>query len=136
MKFDVTELLFQTTFWVTKTGVLLGQAEGAEIAEEAAPAVNPFVQFFASPINLFLICAMLFMFIVVRPQQKQARQLQDRLKELKKNDRIVTASGIHGTVVQAGDDETISIRIDENTGTRIKINREAIAKIITPENKG
>lgn len=122
----------------------------AQAAQEAAPAVlpaapdgeaaaadvNPFLQFFANPINLILISAILFMFIVVRPQQKQMKQQQRALAELKKNDRIITASGIHGTVVQVGSGEpVVTIRIDDNSGARMTINRESISKIVNSETK-
>ncbi|MCA9126282.1 MAG: preprotein translocase subunit YajC [Planctomycetales bacterium] len=139
MKLEFSLILFQSMDLVSHAASLLGQVKTdiSSAAENADKTVNPFVLFLSSPINLFLVCAILFMFIVVRPQQRQMKQLQQSLKELKKNDRIVMASGIHGTVVQAvAGDDTVMIRIDESSGTRIKINRDAIAKIIAPENKG
>lgn len=122
--------------------ILLAQLDGVpdaapDAAQEAAPEGFGLVtQFLSNPFNLILISAILFMFIVVRPQQKQMKQLQKSLAEMKKNDRIITASGIHGVVVQAAADEpTVTIRVDESSGARLTVNRDAIAKIITPENK-
>ncbi len=97
-----------------------------------APALNPFLEFFASPINLLLLSAILFMFIVARPQQKQRKEQEQALSGLKKNDRVVTNSGIHGIVVQTNAEEgTVTLRIDENTQARMTVNRDTIA-IITP----
>ncbi len=91
-------------------------------------------QFFSNPLNLILLSAILFMFIVVRPQQRKYKDLQKALADLKKNDRVVTASGIHGTVVQISpESNTISIRIDENSGARMTVNRDAVATIVEPE---
>ncbi len=109
----------------------------AQLADEAAEpmsAMGLMGQFFSNPLNLILISAILFMFIVVRPQQQAARQAQAALAALKKNDKVITASGIHGTVIQAGEGEpTIVVRIDENTGTKITINRDAVSKVVTAD---
>lgn len=84
-----------------------------------------------SPVNLILFSGLLFVFLVLRPQQKQMQEMQGKLAGLKKNDRVVTASGIHGTVVQTGsEDSVVVLRIDENSGARMTINRESIARIV------
>ena len=105
----------------------------AEVAQ-AAPSLLE--QFFGNPLNLLLISGILFVMLVLRPQQKQAREMQAALAGLKKNDKVVTASGIHGTVVSAGSDEAVvTIRIDDNSGARMTVNRDAIAKILNSETK-
>ena len=48
------------------------------------------------------------------------------LKEVKKNDEIITSGGIHGTVVNVQDD-CLTLRIDDNT--RIKIQKSSISRI-------
>ncbi|GAB5402183.1 MAG: hypothetical protein Aurels2KO_04140 [Aureliella sp.] len=109
-------------------------AELEQTAAEPVSAMGLMGQFFANPLNLILISAILFMFIVVRPQQQAAKQAQAALAALKKNDKVITASGIHGTVIQAAEGEsTIVVRIDENTGTKITINRDAVAKVVTAD---
>ncbi len=115
-----------------------GQVADAGGGADGAPAqaVNPFVEFLTNPFNLMLLSAILFMLIVVRPQQKQLKNQQKALSELKKNDRVVTNSGIHGTVTQANANETVvTIRIDENSGAKMTINRDTIAKIISTDSK-
>jgi preprotein translocase subunit YajC len=56
------------------------------------------------------------------------------LKNLKKNDRIVTTGGIYGIVtnIQLDADE-ITIRVDETTNTKIKITRSALQRVVTSE---
>ncbi len=119
-------------------------AQGGNEAVEAvgnageAPAepVSFFAQFFGNPLNLILISGILFILLVLRPQQKQMKEMQQALAALKKNDRVVTASGIHGTVVQAGtDDKVVTLRIDDNSGARMTVNRDAISQIIAPDAK-
>lgn len=103
-------------------------------AAETVNNVNPIFAFFSNPINVLLFAAILFMFIVVRPQQRQAKQTQKALADLKKNDRIVTNAGIHGVVVSTND-KVVTIRIDENSGARMTINRDSISKLVSPETK-
>lgn len=53
------------------------------------------------------------------------------MSALKKNDRIVTIGGIHGTIVSAPpDSKVVTIRIDESSNARIKLNRTAIAAVV------
>lgn len=110
------------------------QPAGAD-ANGAAPP-GSILEFFANPLNLILISAILFMFLVARPQQKQRREQEEALAGLKKNDRVVTNSGIHGVVVQTNTDEgTVTLRIDENTGARLTVNKDTIAKITPSDSK-
>ena len=79
---------------------------------------------------------MLFFFIVIWPQQRQAKTQQmaheKALAGMKKNDRVITSGGIHGVIIQANADEpVITIRIDEISGARMTVNRDAVAKVFT-----
>ncbi|MEM7478617.1 MAG: preprotein translocase subunit YajC [Planctomycetota bacterium] len=94
------------------------------------------MQILGDPFMLIIISGILFILLVLRPQQKQMKQLQESLANLKKNDRVKTTGGVYGTVVQANADEsTVILRIDENTGTRITIDRDKIAGIVVEEEK-
>ena len=125
----------QTGGAVEGTGTEGPVTEGAGAVEGAAE-VGFFEQFFGNPLNLILISGILFIMLVLRPQQRQMKELQQSLANLKKNDRVVTSGGVHGTVVTAAAGEaTVTIRIDDNSGARMTVNRDAIAKIVEPENK-
>ena len=65
-------------------------------------------------------------FLILRPQKEKQKQHETMLKDLKKNDEIITTGGIHGIVVGTKDD-TIMIRVDEHT--RLEIDRGAVATI-------
>jgi preprotein translocase subunit YajC len=134
MKFGTA---FPMSEWVIPFVAQAAQATGE--GAEGAPAPTPtglLLEFLASPLNLILISAILFMFIVARPQQKQRKEQEQALSGLKKNDRVVTNSGIHGIVVQTNSEEgTVTIRIDENTGARMTVNRDTIANITPSDSK-
>ena len=72
---------------------------------------------------IFLIFA-IFYFLLIRPQQKQQKKHQQMLSQLKKNDEVVTNGGIHGTIVNL-DEETVTLRVDDNT--RIKFQKNIIS---------
>ena len=66
-------------------------------------------------------------FIVIRPQQKQKRERDTMLRAIKKGDRVVTTSGIHGTV--AGIDEhTVVLRVGDQV--KLTYDRAAVARIV------
>ena len=62
-----------------------------------APAAgrSPLLPFVFQVVAIFAI----FYFVMIRPQQKQRRQHEDRLRNLRKGDEVVTAGGIVGRVV-------------------------------------
>jgi preprotein translocase subunit YajC len=68
-------------------------------------------------VNLLPILSIfaIFYFILFLPQQKQQKEAKKMLDNLKKNDQIVTASGIHGTIVNVKE-ATFIIRVDDNGG--------------------
>ena len=76
------------------------------------------------PIILIFV---VFYFLIMRPQQKQEKDRQLMLKNLNKNDEVVTSSGIHGTIVNLKD-KTIIVRVDDNVKLEIEKNSIAYVK--------
>ncbi len=73
-----------------------------------------------------VLMVVVFYFLLIRPQQKQAR-LQDELRKgLKKGDKVVTSSGILGTVVGVKD-KTVTIRSDD---TKLEILKSAVGQVV------
>lgn len=75
------------------------------------------------PIFLIFI---IFYFLLIRPRQKQEKELLAMLKNIKKNDQVVTTGGLHGVVLNLKD-KTITVRIDDNV--KVEIDRNAISRI-------
>lgn len=78
----------------------------------------------------FVLIFIIFYFLLILPQQKKQKQLKLMLDALKKGDKVVTASGIWGTVTNLGKD-TVTLQIADNT--KIKIQREHIARLRADE---
>ncbi len=83
----------------------------------------------ASFIPLILIFGV-FYFMLIRPQQKQAKQHQQFLNELKNGNKVVTKGGIHGTITGLTD-SVITLEIADNV--RVKVSRASIAGPLTKE---
>lgn len=99
--------------------------------EGAAGELTPTQSIVASPFPLIAILFFLYYFMVYLPERKKRREEKEMRSRLKKNDRIITIGGIHGTVVSApSDSNVLVIRIDENGSTKMKINRSAVATVI------
>jgi preprotein translocase subunit YajC len=76
----------------------------------------------------------LFYFLILRPQKAKDQQFRSMVDALKEKDRVVTIGGIHGVVTGVQRDAGIvTLRVDESTGTKIKVGTSAIAKIVTDE---
>lgn len=84
---------------------------------------------FASFIPLILIFVV-FYFLLIRPQQKQAKQHQQFLSELKKGTKVLTKGGIHGVITDL-DGNVLSLEIAKDV--TVKISRDAVAGAITKE---
>lgn len=70
----------------------------------------------------------IFYFLLIRPQQKKAKEIKKMLDELKKGDKVVTAGGIYG-VIESVETGTVTVKIAENV--RVKVSRNSIATIRT-----
>ncbi|OQX12463.1 MAG: preprotein translocase subunit YajC [Desulfobulbaceae bacterium A2] len=90
----------------------------AHAAGDAAPSAAPGGQLM-SFVPLVLIFVV-FYFLIIRPQQKKAKDHQNFLSNLKKDDEVVTSGGLYG-VVTGLTDSTVSLQIAE--GVRVKVSR-------------
>ena len=82
---------------------------------------------------LILIFVVIYMFMLRGPKKQQQKHKQ-MVQALAKNDRVRTIGGILGTVVDVRGDE-ITLKIDENNNTKIKVTTSAIGKNLSQEGK-
>ena len=88
-----------------------------------------------SLLPLYAVMGLIFYFIFFRPQSKERKKREAMLSAIKKNDKVVTAGGIIGTVTSTRDDE-ITLKVDESTNTKITFSRAAIQKVVTASSDG
>ncbi|NTU59903.1 MAG: preprotein translocase subunit YajC [Deltaproteobacteria bacterium] len=68
----------------------------------------------------------IFYFLLIRPQQKRAKEQKAMLEALKRGDEVVTASGILGRVANIADD-VVTLEVEQNV--KIRFQKSAIASV-------
>ena len=90
---------------------------------DAAPAAQT-----ASGWSTWLMLILIFVvmwFFMIRPQRKQQKELQKFRDGLKKGDKVVTAGGIFGTVVEIKD-STLLLEVDKDV--KIRVSKASVSK--------
>ena len=73
----------------------------------------------------------LFYFLIWRPQQQQEKKRRAMNDALKKNDKIVTAGGIFGTVVSVDPTgDKLVVRIDDDKGVKMTMTRSSVTRVL------
>ena len=103
----------------------VAHAMGAAPQGDGAAGGNP-ITAFAPLIIMFVI----FYFLLIRPQQKKAKQHKELLSNIKKGDHVLTSGGIYGRVTASADDV---MTVEISSGVEIKINRNFISTVVNPE---
>jgi preprotein translocase subunit YajC len=113
-------------------GLFLQAVILAQVPANGAPDGQP-----TNMLGMFLpmmIILALFYFMMIRPQKRQQQEMRDMVKNIKENDRIVTIGGIYGVVTNVQRDaDRVTVRVDEATGTKIRVGMTAIARVLTTE---
>ena len=92
-------------------------------AAGGAPAAGG-IQSFLPIIILFAI----FYFLLIRPQQKKAKEHREMVASLNKGMRVITSGGLYGTITKV-EETTVGLEVAE--GVKIKVGRGNIAMVIT-----
>ena len=97
---------------------------------QAAPGNGLDPTIFLMPLGI----AFIFYFLIYRPNAEQDKKRRAMIDGMKKNDRVVTAGGVHGVVVSI--DPAVGqvvLRIDDEKGVRMKVDRGSIARVLESE---
>jgi preprotein translocase subunit YajC len=101
-------MMFISEAWAQAAGAPAG---GGDMLMTLAPMVLIFV---------------VFWFLLIRPQQKKAKEHRAVVAALKRGDRVVTTGGIYGQVTQVADDH---LMVEVAEGVKIKVVRDAISAV-------
>ncbi|MEI7910455.1 MAG: preprotein translocase subunit YajC [Verrucomicrobiota bacterium] len=100
-------------------------------AADATP-VNGIGGLLGNPLVMMGLMFVMFYFLLIRPQQRQRKEMAARIAALQTGDRVVTSSGIHGLVHNIKE-HTVVIKVSE--GTMIEFDKVAIAAVHKRESK-
>ena len=77
-------------------------------------------QMFVQLLPLFLIFA-IFYFLLIRPQQKRAKQHKEMVAAVQRGDKIITSGGIKGKVIKVVNDTDVEVEISPGVNERLII---------------
>ena len=82
---------------------------------------------FTSLMPLILIFAIMY-FLLIRPQQKRAKDLRAMVDALRRGDQVLTQGGIIGKVTKVNDDGVLEVEIAE--GVKVRILKHTIIQVM------
>ncbi|MBL3571740.1 preprotein translocase subunit YajC [Rhodovulum sp. BSW8] len=82
---------------------------------------------FGSFIPLILIFAIMY-FLLIRPQQKKAKEHKAMVDALRRGDQVITQGGLIGKVSKVKDDGEVEVEIAENV--KVRVVRQTIAQVL------
>ncbi len=94
-------------------------AQAAPAAPDQPPALFQFLP--------LIIIAVLFYFLLIRPQQKKQKEHQKLVESVKTGDKVVTSAGIHG-IVSNVKEATILLKVADNV--KIEMDKAAVATVV------
>ena len=69
----------------------------------------------------------IFYFLLIRPQQRQRRERERLLAAIKRGDRVVTTSGLHGTVTGLNEN-TVTLRVADQV--KLEFDRGSVGRVV------
>ncbi len=80
----------------------------------------------------WLLIFVIFYVVMIRPQQRSAKEHQARIAAVKKGDEVITGGGIRGRVIKVTDDEA---EVEIAQGVRIRVVKSTISNVLTKNAK-
>ncbi len=75
----------------------------------------------------FILIFVIMYFLILRPQQKRAKQHQEMVKNMRRGDNVVTSGGLMGKITKVVDENEIEVEIAE--GIRVRQMRGMVAEV-------
>jgi len=87
--------------------------------------------FLGSPIIMMVLIFVIFYFLLIRPQQKRAKEHAAMIKALRRGDQILTAGGLLAKVTKVGADDDNEIEAEIAQGVKVKLIRSTISAVMS-----
>ncbi len=106
--------VIETTTTVTETG-----APAEEASAQTCMGGGGIMSF----LPMIAIIA-IFYFLMIRPQQKQAKKLKEMRSTLQRDDKVITSGGIHGIITNIKSDDVVTVKIAD--AVKIDVDRNSL----------
>jgi len=77
---------------------------------------------------LMVIMFAVMYFLIIRPQKQKEKKRKEMISNVRKQDKVVTAGGVHGVVVSVKENEVV-VRVDDAKDVKIKIDKSALTSV-------
>lgn len=84
-------------------------------------------------VGMFVILGVMFYFLLIRPQQKQRKEQDNLLKNIKTGDKVLMNSGIYGIVANVKE-KTLMVKIADNV--KVEIVKTAVTSVVQKSDEG
>jgi len=100
-------------------------------AQTGAPGGQGLIEFLL-PIALIFV---VFYFLLIRPQQKKAKDHRSMVDAVRRGDKVVTAGGLVGKIIKVteieGEMARVTLEIDASKGVRVEAIRSTLADVLS-----
>jgi len=98
----------------------------APVAGGPESATNQFLQLVP-----FLAVIPIFYLLLYRPQQQQEKKRRQMIDKIKRNDKVLTAAGMYGTVMSVdAENDKVLLRLDDDGKVKITFTRASIVRVM------
>src|SRR5436190_2799261 len=80
----------------------------------------------------WLLIFVIFYILMIRPQQRRAKEHQDAIAAVRKGDDVITGGGIRGRVTKVSDDEA---EVEIANGVRVRVVKSTLTGVISGNSK-
>ena len=108
--------------------LILAQAAGQSAPQSQPQGPNPL-----GMIGTLVFFGLAMYLLLIRPQQKQRKEQQKMLSEVKSGDKVVTSGGIHGTIANVKD-KTFVVRIAD--GVKVEVDKASVSRVLEKSSGG
>lgn len=78
-------------------------------------------------VGMFVVLGAMFYFMLIRPQQKQRKEQENLMKNLKTGDKVLLANGILGIIANVKD-KTLMVKVADNV--KIEVLRTSVSSVL------
>jgi len=75
----------------------------------------------------FIVLFVVFYFLLIRPQQKRAKEHKTMVQALSKGDEIITQGGVYGKIIEVAED---AVTVEVANNVEVKLQRAAVSSVL------
>jgi preprotein translocase subunit YajC len=124
-------LTVPSTAFLTLAQATQQSSTQAAASPSTQPRPAPF-DLLGNPMFPLLLGIIVLYFFMYRSKRNQDKEKKAQLEQMKRGDRVMTAGGIIGKIVEV-EDSKILVKVDENSNTKIWFTRDAIRRVLTDD---